>query len=58
MDAEYFQKIKAIFAEVSELQPENRAQFLSQKCGDDEHLFAEINSLLEAHDEIPAPLHQ
>jgi len=51
MNAEYFQKLKAVFAEVSELPVENRASFLEQNYGSDADLIAEINSLLAAHDE-------
>lgn len=51
MNAARFQKIKDIFAEAEEVSPDKRISFLREKCGADEDLFAEINSLLAAHDE-------
>ena len=51
MDAEHFQQVKDIFAEAVDFPTDIRAAFLREKCGDDESLFAEINSLLAAHDE-------
>ncbi len=51
MDAARFQKVKDIFAEAAELSTDSRARFVREKCGADESLFAEVNSLLAAHDE-------
>ena len=51
MDAARFQKVKDIFAEAAEFLPESRAVFLRERCGADEDLFVEVNSLLAAHDE-------
>lgn len=51
MDAAHFQKVKDIFAETVEQTKETRVAFLRERCGADEELFAEINSLLAAHDD-------
>jgi eukaryotic-like serine/threonine-protein kinase len=51
MDAARFQKVKDIFAEAAELSVESHASFVREKCGADEPLFTEVNSLLAAHDE-------
>jgi len=45
-----FQRIKEIFATVSESEPANRAQILHEMCGADSLLFEEVQSLLAAHD--------
>ncbi|HVE58734.1 MAG TPA: protein kinase, partial [Pyrinomonadaceae bacterium] len=46
-----FYKIKEIFAETVELPKERREAVLREKCGADEELYTEVNSLLAAHDE-------
>jgi serine/threonine protein kinase len=46
-----FQKIKEVFATVSETPPENRAEILRKTCGDDLALLEEVESLLAASDE-------
>jgi len=46
-----FQRIKEIFATVSEAEAENRAQILREMCGADSLLLKEVQSLLAAHDE-------
>jgi len=51
MNAARFQKVKDIFAEAEEILPDERTAFLRDICGADEDLFAEVNSLLSAHDE-------
>jgi serine/threonine protein kinase/Tfp pilus assembly protein PilF len=59
MNPERYQKICDIFAEASEIAPENRAAFLDEKCGDDKDLLSEVESLLasdkESGDFIEAP---
>ncbi len=50
MNAEVWQQIKEIFNAALELPKAERRPFLEDKCGADENLFAEINSLLEAED--------
>jgi len=44
-----WQEIDRIFAAALELEPDRRAAFLNEACGDDEDLRAEVESLL-AHD--------
>ncbi|MEZ5427779.1 MAG: serine/threonine-protein kinase [Pyrinomonadaceae bacterium] len=51
MDPDFFQKIKDVFGEVLEQATEDRHSFLRRRCGDDENLLAEVESLLKAHGE-------
>jgi len=51
MDAEHFQKVKDIFAKAADFPADKRTAILREKCGADEELFAEVNSLLAAHDD-------
>ncbi|MEP6902428.1 MAG: protein kinase [Actinomycetota bacterium] len=51
MNAADFQKIKDIFAAVSEAEPENRPQILREMCGTDSLLLKEVQSLISVHDE-------
>jgi serine/threonine protein kinase len=51
MDAQYFQRVKDIFAEAVDLTIGERAAFLRARCGDDQVLRDEIESLLDAHNE-------
>ncbi|MBS1795466.1 MAG: serine/threonine protein kinase [Acidobacteria bacterium] len=51
MDAARFQKVKDIFAEAAELSAAHRTAFLRARCGADDELYAEVRSLLAAHDE-------
>lgn len=55
MNATRFQKVKDIFAEAVEQSPADRAGFLRERCGTDENLLREIESLIAAHEE-PANL--
>jgi serine/threonine protein kinase len=47
----FFQRIKEVFAAVSEVEPANRAQLLGEMCGADSFLHEEVRSLLAAQDE-------
>ena len=51
MNSADFQKVKDIFAETVEKPLEVRADFLRERCGADENLRREIESLLAAHEE-------
>ncbi len=42
MDAERWQKIKSVFDAVQEIEPEKRAKFLGDACGDDLELRREV----------------
>jgi Serine/threonine protein kinase len=46
-----YQKVEGIFNDALELPAEQRARFLSEKCGADAGLYEEVESLLAAHDE-------
>ena len=45
---ERWQRIKEVFADVQELNPAERGDFLRQVCGSEEWLRAEVESLLAA----------
>src|SRR5581483_1789047 len=45
------QKIEELFHAARELEPQQRAGFLSQACADDPALRAEVESLLAEHEE-------
>jgi eukaryotic-like serine/threonine-protein kinase len=49
MTPERWQRVKEVFAGVSELDPAGRRSFLEHACADDGELRAEVVSLLEAH---------
>jgi eukaryotic-like serine/threonine-protein kinase len=49
MTPERWQRVKEVFAEVSELEPAGRGEFLEDVCANDGELRAEVVSLLEAH---------
>lgn len=51
MDAERWALIKPIFNEAAELPANERATFIRSRCGGDETLVVEIESLLGAHDQ-------
>ncbi|MCP3964647.1 MAG: hypothetical protein GY719_43005 [bacterium] len=48
MDRERWRRIDAVFAAALELDPEERATFLTTVCGADEALRREVESLLAA----------
>src|SRR5439155_394982 len=49
------QSIKALFNSALEIEPEQRNEFLRSACGEDTFLRAEVESLLEAHEEVEVP---
>ncbi|OYW19542.1 MAG: hypothetical protein B7Z55_08655, partial [Planctomycetales bacterium 12-60-4] len=50
MDADRYQKVKALFIEAAELSPAEREAFIVRACGDQPELVAELRSLLSHHD--------
>lgn len=50
MTEDRWQRVQELFTQALERQPEKRASFLNEACGDDAELRAEVESLL-AHDE-------
>lgn len=48
MSSEQIKRVKAIFAEASEIQPGGRGAFLERACGGDAWLRAEVEALLSA----------
>jgi serine/threonine-protein kinase len=55
MNAERWQQVKAIFHRAVEFDPEARAEFLRESCGDDQELQREVEALL-ASDQEPGSL--
>lgn len=51
MDAERWQRIEEIFQTALDCEPTQRAALLDSACGDDRELRAEVESLLESHDQ-------
>lgn len=51
MKQQEWEKVKEIFTAALEKPVADRAQFLSDACGDDQMLLGEVESLLEAHEE-------
>ena len=51
MTPERWQKVKDIFQTVVDLQPDKRAVLLATTCADDAELRAEVEALLEGHDQ-------
>jgi eukaryotic-like serine/threonine-protein kinase len=51
MNAERWQQINQLFHSALELDPEERAAFLSQACAGDDPLREEVQSLLESHEQ-------
>ncbi len=51
MNAQNWQQVKDIFAEALETSNGSRLEFLRERCGADETLFAEVKSLLDANEE-------
>ncbi|HSP62253.1 MAG TPA: hypothetical protein VLQ90_04655, partial [Pyrinomonadaceae bacterium] len=51
LKADRWQQIDRLFHATLACAPEQRAGFLSQACGDDEALRAEVESLLRAHEQ-------
>jgi serine/threonine protein kinase/tetratricopeptide (TPR) repeat protein/TolB-like protein len=49
-------QVKEILATALELRPEERAGFVRQACGSDQALFAEVESLLQHHDQADSLL--
>ena len=49
MEPERWERIKAVFQEACEREPERQAQYLAQACGDDGELRAAVERLLRAH---------
>jgi Tol biopolymer transport system component/predicted Ser/Thr protein kinase len=60
MSPERWQKLKQIFAAAASVAPDERAQFLDERCGDDKELRREVENLLESDAEarsfIESPL--
>src|SRR3989442_14046791 len=50
MKQERWQKVKEIFNSAVQYEPEERAAFLLQACGEDEALRKEVESLIASHD--------
>jgi hypothetical protein len=50
MDAERWARIKSVFNAAAERPASERATFIRSKCGGDESLASEVESLLAAHD--------
>jgi serine/threonine protein kinase/TolB-like protein len=48
MTAERWEQVKAIFHGAAECEPPGRAEFLRQRCGNDEELRREVESLLDS----------
>ena len=48
MDQNRWKKIESLFEKAIELNERERIEFLKKECGNDDELFQEINSLLEA----------
>jgi serine/threonine-protein kinase len=51
MDAERWQKIKSVFDAAQEIEPEKRAQFLDDACGNDLELRREAETLIDSFDD-------
>ncbi len=51
MSLQNWQQIKDIFAEALETSNDDRLDFLRERCGTDEELYAEVKSLIEANAE-------
>ena len=51
MKPERWARIKPIFYEAAEQPADERSAFIRSRCGDDESLALEIESLLGAHDQ-------
>lgn len=56
MDVHLFARIKTMLAEVAELPPADRPQFLDQACGDDSTLRRAVETLLARADLLPSVL--
>ncbi len=54
MNSERWQRLEDLFHTILELPPEARAAALTEACGDDDELRAEVNRLLQAHDQASA----
>lgn len=52
MDAETWARVKEIFSEVIELDPDLREKRLAEACGDDLQLRTEVEALLRSNDEV------
>src|SRR5687767_5773811 len=50
MNAERWDRIKAVFQAALERAPHERAEFLRETCGADGGLYTEVESLLSAHE--------
>jgi Tol biopolymer transport system component/tRNA A-37 threonylcarbamoyl transferase component Bud32 len=50
IDAERWDRIKAVFQSALDRAPHERAEFLRETCGADGALYAEVESLLSAHE--------
>ncbi len=60
MDAERWQRVRDVFAQVMDLPADERSRFIADACGDDAVLRTEVESLLEhdsrvGEDFLPAP---
>ncbi len=53
MDEQRRQKIEELFEQALELEPEQRAAFLEKACAGDDELLAEVQSLLDAEENLP-----
>ncbi|HYO80365.1 MAG TPA: protein kinase, partial [Bryobacteraceae bacterium] len=51
MNPDRWTRVKELLSETLELQPEQRAAFLTRQCGADNDLKAEVESLLDCYDE-------
>ncbi len=58
MNSQRWQKVKGLFDEVVELEPEKRKRFLDHSCGADEELRREVENLLAASDEAESFMEQ
>lgn len=52
MKSEKWRKIEELFEKASELSPDERISYLKNECGDDNEIFDEVISLLNADDNI------
>ncbi|HYJ87341.1 MAG TPA: protein kinase [Pyrinomonadaceae bacterium] len=53
MEAKQWERVEELFHAAVELEPANRAGYLSHECSDDEVLRKEVESLIAASEEVP-----
>ncbi len=51
MTPEHWQQVKVIFQSAFEREPQERALFLAQACGDDPSLRSEVEALISSYEQ-------